>query len=159
MAKSDPLRDQLVRVLDWGEAHVDLDGAIKGLPADKRGVTPPGFPHSAWQLLDHLRIAQEDIHDFCVNPNYHEMKWPDDYWPAREPPTPTAWDESVAAYWRDNERMKEMVRSQPDLFARIPHGTSPHQTYMRAVFLVADHAAYHIGQIVLVRRQLGLWPS
>jgi len=159
MAKSDPLRDQLVRFLDWNEAHVDFEGAIKGIPPDKRGATPPGFPLSPWQLVEHLRIAQEDIHDFCVNQSYHEMKWPDDYWPASEPPTPTAWDASVAAYRRDNEKMKELVRTQPDLFARIPHGTSPNQTYIRAVLLVADHAAYHLGQIVLVRRQLGLWPS
>jgi hypothetical protein len=157
MTKSDPLRDQLIRFLDWHEAHVDFDGAIKGIPPDKRGATPPGFPHSPWQLLEHLRIAQEDIHDFCVNPNYHEMKWPDDYWPASAPSTPTAWDESVAAYRRDNDKMKELVRNQPDLFARIPHGTGPHQTYIRAVLLVADHAAYHLGQIVLVRRMLGIW--
>jgi hypothetical protein len=159
MSKSDPLRDQLVRFLDWHEAHVDLDGAIKGIPPDKRGATPPGFPHSPWQLLEHLRIAQEDIHDFCVNPNYHEMKWPDDYWPASVPPTATAWDESVAAYRRDNDKMKELVRNQPDLFARIPHGSSSHQTYIRAVLLVADHAAYHLGQLVLVRRMLDIWPS
>ena len=103
MAKSDPFRDQLVRFLDWKEAHVDFDGAIGGIPPDKRGATPPGFPHSPWQLLDHLRIAQEDIHDFCVNPNYKEMKWPDDYWPASAPPNAKACDESVAAYKRDLE--------------------------------------------------------
>jgi hypothetical protein len=73
MTKSDPLRDQLVRFLDWHEAHVGFDGAIKGIPPDKRGATPPGFPHSTWQLLEHLRIAQEDIHDFCVNPKYQQM--------------------------------------------------------------------------------------
>ena len=112
-----------------------------------------------WQLLDHLRIAQEDIHDFCVNPNYKEMKWPDDYWPASAPPNAKAWDESVAAYKRDLEKMKELVRTQPDLFARIPHGSSPHQTYIRAVLLLVDHAAYHIGQIVLARRLLGIWPN
>ena len=159
MSKSDPLRDQLVRVLDWNEAHVDFDGATKGIPPEKRGMTPPGFPHSPWQLLEHLRIAQEDIHDFCVNPNYREMKWPDDYWPSSAPPNATAWDETVAAYRRDNDKMKDLVRSQPDLFARIPHGSGPHQTYLRAVLLVADHAAYHLGQLVLVRRMLGIWPS
>ena len=119
MTKSDPLRDQLIRFLNWKEAHVDFDGAIGGIPPDKRGATPPGFPHSPWQLLEHLRIAQEDIHDFCVNPNYKEMKWPDDYWPASAPPNAKAWDESVAAYKRDVEKMKELVRTQPDLFARI----------------------------------------
>ena len=114
MTTSDPLRDQLVRFLDWHEAHVDFEGAIKGIPPDKRGATPPGFPHSPWQLMEHLRIAQEDIHDFCVNSKYQEMKWPEDYWPASAPPTPAAWDESVAAYRRDNDKLKELVRHQPD---------------------------------------------
>jgi uncharacterized damage-inducible protein DinB len=160
MANSDPLRDQLIRFLDWNEAHVDFDGAIKGIPPDKRGVTPPGFPHSPWQLLEHLRIGQEDIHDFCVNPNYGETrKWPDDYWPSSAPSSASAWEQTVAAYRRDNDKMKDLVRSQPDLFARIPHGTSPHQTYLRAVLLVADHAAYHLGQLVLARRLLGIWPA
>jgi len=156
---SDPLRAQLERLLDWNEAHTDFDGATKGIPPDKRGVAPAGLPHSPWQLLEHLRIAQEDIYDFCVNPEYKEMAWPDDYWPASAPPTPAAWDESLAAYRRDNEKMKKLVRSQPDLFASIPHGTSPHQTYLRAVLFVADHAAYHLGQLVLVRRLLGIWPA
>jgi len=157
MTKGDPLREQLVRVLDWNEAHVDFDAAVKGIPADKQGAIPPGFEHSPWQLLEHLRIAQEDIYDFCVNPNYKEMTWPDDYWPSAAPPSSVAWDESVAAYRHDNDRMKELVRTQPDLFARIPHGTSPHQTYLRAALLIADHAAYHLGQLVLVRRALGVW--
>lgn len=157
MTKADPLREQLVRVLDWNEAHVDFDAAVKGIPADKQGTIPPGFEHSPWQLLEHLRIAQEDIYDFCVNPKYKEMKWPDDYWPSAAPPTSTAWDESVAAYHHDNDKMKELVRTQPDLFARIPHGTSAHQTYLRAALLIADHAAYHLGQLVLVRRALGVW--
>jgi hypothetical protein len=157
MTKADPLREQLVRVLDWNEAHVDFDAAVKGIPADKQGAIPPGFEHSPWQLLEHLRIAQEDIYDFCVNPNYKEMKWPDDYWPSAAPPTSTAWDTSVAAYRHDNDKMKELVRTQPDLFARIPHGTSPNQTYLRAALLIADHAAYHLGQLVLVRRALGVW--
>jgi len=154
---SDPLREQLARLLDWHEAHVDFDRAIKGIPADKRGATPPGLPHSPWQILEHLRIAQEDIHDFCVNAHYEAMAWPDDYWPASAPPTPTAWEESVAAYRRDNGKMQDLVRTQPDLFARVPRGTSPNQTYIRAALLVADHAAYHIGQLVLVRRLLGIW--
>ena len=156
---SDPLREQLARLLDWHEAHVDFEGAIKGIPSNKRGATPQGLPHSPWQILEHLRIAQADIHDFCINPHYTEMTWPGDYWSASAPPTATTWDASVAAYRRDNEKMKDLVRSQPDLFAPIPHGTSPHQTYMRAVLLVADHAAYHIGQLVLVRRLLGIWPG
>lgn len=153
----DALREQLVRVLDWEEAHATFDKAVTGLAPDRRGVTPPGLPHSAWQLLEHLRIAQEDLYDFCVNPNYKEMKWPDAYWPSAAPPTSTAWDESVTAYRRDLGKVKQLVRTQPDLFAPIPHGTSPHQTYVRAVMLIIDHTAYHVGQLVLVRQLLGEW--
>ena len=122
-------------------------------------MTPPGFPYSPWQLLEHLRIAQEDIHDFCVNPNYQEMKWPDDYWPASAPPTATAWDESVAAYRRDNEKMKELVRSQPDLFARIPHGT------VRTRLTFAPCCSWPTTRRITSvrscssRRLLGIWPS
>ena len=159
MTKSDPFRDQLVRLLDWNEAHVDFDGAIKGIPPDKRGVTPASFPHSPWQILEHLRIAQEDIHDFCVNPNYREMKWPDDYWPkSAEPPRPDAWEKSVAAFRSDREALKQFFADPNlDLFAAIPHGTG--QTYLREALLISDHNAYHLGQLVAVRRLLGNWPK
>jgi len=153
----DALREHLIRALDWGEARATFDKAVDGLPSSKRGVTPPGSPHSAWQLLEHLRLAQEDIYDFCVNPKYTEKTWPDDYWPGAAPSTPTAWDKSVAAYRRDLEKVKELVRTQPDLFAAIPHGTGPNQTYLRAVLLIIDHGAYHVGQLVLVRQLLGEW--
>ena len=119
----------------------------------------PGLPHSPWQLVEHLRIAQHDILDFCVNPGYQEMSWPDDYWPASpEPPTAAAWDESIAGYKRDLAEMQRLVRDEAiDPFAKIPHGSG--QTYIREILLVVDHAAYHIGQIVLVRRLLGIWPA
>jgi hypothetical protein len=153
------LRDQLKLVLDWGEAHADFAKVIEDIPPEKRGVAPPGLPHSPWQILEHLRIALADIHDFCVNLAYEEKAWPGDYWPASAPPSPTAWDESVAAYRRDLERIRVLLDSQPDLFAPIPQGKSPHQTYLRAALLVADHSAYHLGQLVLVRRLLGIWPG
>jgi hypothetical protein len=150
------LRDQLARFLDWKEAHAGFDKAVEGLPPELRGVVPPGLQHSAWQILEHLRIAQHDILDFSVNPEYEEKKWPDDYWPPAAPPTPAAWDESVAAYRRDRDAVKSLVRdSNVDLYARIPHGNG--QTYLREVLLVADHAAYHVGQLVLVRQLLGAW--
>jgi uncharacterized damage-inducible protein DinB len=150
------LRDQLARFLDWKEAHAGFDKAVDGLPPELRGKTPAGLPHSPWQILEHLRIAQHDILDFTINPAYEEKKWPDDYWPAAEPPTPTAWDESVAAYRRDREALKTLVRDpKTDLYAKIPHGTG--QTCLREVLLVADHASYHVGQLVLVRRLLGNW--
>ena len=154
----DALRTHLVRAIDWEEAHVGFDQALAGLPADKRGALAPGFEHSPWQLLEHLRIAQADILDFSVNPSYvHDRTWPDDYWPkAPAPPDADAWDASIASYKADLEAMKELVRNQPDLFALVPTGTAG-QTYLRAIFLVADHAAYHIGQIVAVRRALNEW--
>lgn len=153
----DAFRDHLVRLLDWEEAHVGFDKAIDGIPADKRGVRATGFEHSPWQLLEHMRLAQDDILDFCVNPNYvHNLTWPDDYWPTSAPPSDAAWTESVAAFTRSREKMKALARDAEDLTAKVPTGKG-HQTYLRAILLVADHTAYHVGQLVLVRRALGIW--
>ena len=159
---SDPnaaLRAQLVRFLNWHDAHPDFDTAVDGIPPHLRGEVPGGLPYSAWQLLEHLRMAQHDILDFCVNPAYEEKKWPDDYWPASAaPPSAGAWDQSIAEYRRDREAMQRLAQDpHVDPFSRIPHGTG--QTYLREILLVVDHAAYHIGQIVLVRRLLGNWGS
>lgn len=151
------IRDHLARVLDWREAHAGFDAAVEGIPPALRRTAPAGLPHSPWQILEHLRIAQHDILDFTINPSYEEKTWPDDYWPAAAPPTDSAWDESVAAYRRDRDAVKALARDpEIDLAARIPHGSG--QTYLREILLVADHAAYHVGQLVLVRRLLGIWP-
>lgn len=151
-------REQLVRALAWEDAHAGFDKAVSGVPADQRGARPPGFDHSIWELVEHIRIAQADILDFCVNPHYaHAMRWPDDYWPA--PPAPAgeqAWTDSVAAYARDRDQLRQLARDTGDLTALVPTGTGE-QTYLRALLLVIDHAAYHVGQIVAVRRALGLW--
>jgi hypothetical protein len=154
----DPLRTHLLRLLDWEDAHAGFDSAVAGLDPSRRGVAPPGLPYSAWQLLEHLRLAQEDILEFCRDPAYRERKWPDDYWPASpEPPSEEAWDRSVADFRRDREELRRLGADPGlDLFARIPHGTG--QTYLRELLLVADHNAYHVGQLVLVRRLLGAWP-
>jgi hypothetical protein len=160
MANSiDGIRDHLVRVLDWKEAHVGFDKAVAGIPADKRGACPPGFDHSPWELLEHLRIAQDDILDFCVNAAYeHALKWPDDYWPATAaPPDARAWTDSIAAYARSRDQLKQLARDVEDLTASVPTGKKP-QTYLRAILLTADHTAYHVGQLVSVRRALGIWP-
>ena len=153
-------RDHLERVLDWEDAHVGFDKAVDGIPPDKRGARPAGFEHSAWQLLEHIRIVQEDILDFCVNPAYeHTMEWPDDYWrtdPA--PPSQTAWTDSIASYARSREDLKRLARDADDLTATVPTGKG-NQTYLRAILLAADHAAYHVGQLVAVRRALGIWPG
>jgi hypothetical protein len=150
-------RDHLVRLLDWEEAHVGFDKAIDGIPADMRGTRPAGFEHSPWQLVEHMRLAQDDIVDFCVNAGYeHTLKWPDDYWPGQAPPSDAAWADSVAAFTRSREQLKALARDVEDLAAKVPTGKA-NQTYLRAILLVADHTAYHVGQLVAVRRALGLW--
>jgi DinB superfamily len=116
------------------------------------------MPHSPWEILEHLRIAQEDILDFCRSPQYEDKKWPDQYWPPTPaPPDAAAWDASVAAFRRDRSAIAKLA-SDPkiDLAARIPHGTG--QTYLREVLLILDHNAYHVGELVAVRRALGAWP-
>jgi hypothetical protein len=151
------LRDHLARLLDWEEAHVGFDKAVDGIPAEKRAARAAGFDHSPWQLLEHMRLAQEDLLDFCVNPNYKEtLKWPDDYWPGPTPPSEKAWQDSIAAFKRSREEVKALARDVPDLTATVPTGHG-HQTFLRAILIVADHAAYHVGQLVAVRRALGIW--
>lgn len=159
MALDEPLRKHLTKLLDWEDAHVGFEAVVEGVDADLRGVAPHGMPHSPWQLLEHLRLTQQDILDFCRNPAYSERAWPEDYWPSSAgPPTAAAWDESVAVFRREREELKQLAADPAlDLFARIPHGTG--QTYLRELLLVADHNAYHIGQLVLVRRSLGIWPA
>jgi uncharacterized damage-inducible protein DinB len=153
------LRAQLARLLDWEDAHLSFDAAVEGVPPQLRGAAPAGLPYSPWQLIEHLRLTQHDILDFCRNPNYRELHWPDDYWPASAaPPKPADWDESIAQFRRDRAALQSLA-SDPkiDLFARIPHGSG--QTYLRELLLVADHSAYHVGQLVTVRRALGAWTS
>jgi hypothetical protein len=153
----DALRDHLVRLLDWEEAHVGFDKAIDGIPVDKRGARAIGFDHSPWQLLEHMRLAQDDILDFCTKANYtHNLTWPDDYWPAPTPPNDAAWKESIVSFAGSREKMKALARDVPDLTAKVPTGKG-NQTYLRAILLATDHAAYHVGQLVAVRRALGIW--
>ena len=154
----DSVRDHLVRALAWEEAHAGFDKAVAGVPPDKRGERPAGFDHSVWDLVEHIRLAQEDILDFCVNPKYvHNTTWPDDYWPAQPAPeSEQAWSDSLAAYARDLERVRQVARDTVDLTALVPTGKGD-QTCVRALLLLIDHAAYHVGQIVSVRRALGVW--
>ncbi|HEX6911898.1 MAG TPA: DinB family protein [Longimicrobium sp.] len=151
------LRAQLAAALDWQAAHATFAAAVEGIPPEMRGRQAQGLPYSPWQLVEHLRITQRDILDFCRDPKYQEIRWPDDYWPSSiEPPSPTAWDDAITAYHADLDALKALASDEGvDLFARIPHGTG--QTYLRELLLVADHTAYHVGQLVLVRRLLGIW--
>ena len=159
MPARDPLREQLARFLDWEEAHVSFDKAVAGVPVKAQGIRPPGFDHSAWELLEHLRLGQADIYDFCVNRAYRHKKWPEDYWPKVPAPRDArVWRASVAAYRNDRKKFQALARDPAiDLFAAIPHGDG--QTYIREILLAVDHASYHVGQIVAVRRALGLWPT
>jgi DinB superfamily len=158
MTRNDPLRELLARLLDWEDAHIGFDAAVANVPAALRGTAPDGLPYSPWQLLEHLRLAQQDILDFCINPRYTERRWPDDYWPhSAVPPPGTAWDESIRKFREDRAALQRLTLDPSiDLTARIPHGQG--QTYGREVVLAADHAAYHVGQLIAVRRLLGCWP-
>ncbi len=153
------LRDYLRRSLGWHEAHVDWKGALKDFPEKDRGTRPKGCPHSGWELLEHMRIATEDIFEFSRDAKHASPDWPVGYWPTSPaPPSTAAWDKSVKELERNLEEMGKFVENpKTDLFAKIPHGSG--QTVLREAMLIADHNAYHIGQIVLVRRLLGCWPE
>ena len=151
------LRQHLLELLESGGAHAKFDDVVKGLPPKLRGAKPENFPHSPWMVLEHLRIAQEDILEFCVNAKYKARKWPDDYWPKKPtPPSSAAWAKSVQQFRSDAKTMQKLVANpKTDLFARIAWGDG--QTILREALLVADHNAYHLAQFVDVRRLLGAW--
>lgn len=151
------LREHLIYLLTDGGAHAKFDDAISALPPKLRGQRPVGMPHSPWMLLDHMRIAQWDILEFSRNPKYKSPAWPEGYWPPTEtPPNAAAWDESVKNFRKDLKSMENLITSpKTDLFAKIPWGDG--QTILREALLVADHNAYHLGQLVDVLRLLGAW--
>jgi hypothetical protein len=151
------LRQNLVELLTGGHAHATFEQAVKGLPVELRGKVPKGAEHSPWQLLEHLRIAQWDILEFSRDEEHESPKWPEGYWPKEKAPADEkAWDKSVRAFKKDLNEMCALVEDpKTDLFAKIPHGDG--QTVLREALLVADHNAYHVGQLVLVRRLLGAW--
>ena len=149
------LREHLLKLLTAEQAHLNFDAATKNIPTELRGKRPAGADHSPWELLEHLRIAQEDILDFSRNPNYKAREWPAEYWPARpEPPDEKTWEKSVRAFRKDLKAFCALIADPAtDLYARIPHGDG--QTILREALLIADHNAYHVGQLVLVKKMLG----
>jgi hypothetical protein len=151
------LREHVIYLLDGGGAHARFNDVIAGLTEKLPGVRPEGFEHSAWMLLEHLRIAQWDILEFSRNAKHVSPKWPQGYWPESEvPPRASSWDASVKKFRADLKAMAALVKNpKTDLFARIPWGDG--QTILREALLAADHNAYHIGQLVDVRRALGSW--
>jgi DinB family protein len=151
------LREHLLYLLKGGGAHAGFDNVIKGLPAAMRGKKPAGAAHSLWEILEHMRLAQSDILEFSRDPKHVSPDWPGGYWPKTQaPPNNAAWSNSVKAFRTDLEAMCQLVRRKStDLYARIPHGDG--QTILREALLIADHNAYHLGEMVLVRRLLGSW--
>jgi uncharacterized damage-inducible protein DinB len=151
------VRQWLLWLLGGGGAHAKFDEVVENLPAELRGKKPRGLPFSVWQLLEHMRLAQEDILEFSINPEYKEREWPADYWPkSPKPADDSAWERSVRAFRADSRRMQNVIAdAKNDLHAVIPWGNG--QTLLREALLVADHNAYHLGEIVLVRRLLKAW--
>jgi hypothetical protein len=153
------IREHVLSLLNGGNAHTTFDDAIAGLPAKARGKKVRGLPYTAWMLLEHLRIAQWDILEFSRNPKHESPEWPKGYWPKEPaPPSDAAWNKSVKSFRADLKAMQQLV-SDPntDLYAQIPWAQG--QTVLREALLLADHNAYHIGELVLLRRLLGTWPK
>jgi len=154
---SDPVRDQVISLLRGGNAHVTFEEAVKRIPPKLRGVKPGGAEHTAWQLLEHMRIAQSDILEFSRNPKHVSPGWPEGYWPkTAKPPSDAAWKKSIAAIKKDRDAMVKLINNpKTDLYEKISHGTG--QNILREALLIADHNAYHLGQLVLLERLLGAW--
>ena len=153
---------QLLALLAGGQAHASFDKVVSGLAPELRGRRPEGVPYSAWQLLEHMRIAQRDILDFCTDGNgkgYQHLEWPRQYWPTQpEPPSEATWDQAIAMIHADRESFEALLRSEnADLITPFPWGDG--QNLLREALLIADHEAYHLGELVLLRRLLGAWAS
>ncbi len=153
----DKLRKNLVELLDGGNAYVTIEKALAGLKPGNRGAQPGKNIHSVWEEFEHMRICQEDILQYTLDPKWTSPKWPEGYWPdPKKKLTPAMWASSVKRFFADSEAVKALVRNRRiDLTAEIPHGEG--RTYLREVLLVADHNAYHLGQIVTIRKLLGNW--
>ncbi len=146
------LRDHLLSLLSGGNAHIDFEDFFAGFPEERCGQRIEGLPYTPWQVLEHMRIAQRDILEFCREKNHASPKWPEGYWPkATEIGDATLWRETVATFRGDLKQMENLVSDlSTDLFAKIPHGTG--QTILREALLVADHNAYHLGALVVIGR-------
>lgn len=151
------IRDELIDQMTGQHAHVSFDNAVDGMPVQETGIRPESLPYSIWELVEHIRIAQYDIVEFCIDTEYSAPRWPDDYWPPRQKPSDAEeWNRSLEAVRTDRQRMIELVRDTGrDLFEPFPHGDG--QTLFREAVLIIDHTSYHTGQIVTVRKLLGLW--
>ncbi len=152
------LREHVIRMLRWEDAHLGFNTAIADLPVEFRGSKPQGFPHTPWQLLEHMRICQWDILEFSRNAEHVSPEFPAGYWPDSDtPPDSAAWDRSVQAFRDDLQAFRDILAdSSTTLLVPIPHGDA--QTILREALLLVDHNSYHLGQLIAVRRLLGAWP-
>lgn len=151
--ESKALRKALTEALGGGHSHIEFDAVVKDFPSGLHGKKPAGAPHSAWQLLEHLRIAQRDILEFSRNPKHKSPKWPDEYWPkADTPPDTGAWEKSVSMYREDAEAFEQLLQDGAGLFAPFPHGQG--QTLLREALVLANHNSYHLGQLEYLKKQL-----
>jgi hypothetical protein len=154
------LRKQLQALLDGGQAHATFDEAVKDFPAKLRGVVPDGLPYSGWQILEHIRITQRDILDFSGNTDgsYKELKWPEEYWPkSAAPKNDAAWEHSIAQVREDRKAFEKLLKSADDAELVAPFAWGDGQNLLREALLLADHDAYHLGELVVVRRLVGAW--
>jgi len=151
------LREQLLHLLNGGNAHMTLDEAVAGYPVASMNTLFPNGDYTAWHLFEHIRLSQWDILDFIRNPEYQELEWPKDYWPPQAAQASEAdWNETLASFQRDMQALQTIAMDpQIDLHARIPWGTG--QTVLRELLLVADHNAYHIGEFAIMRQVMGTW--
>jgi len=156
-AEDRALRDQLVQFLRGGQAHADLKSVLDDIPAAIRGARLKGMPHTPWQLVEHIRIALHDLLDFSTNSNYQAPEWPRGYWPEEEAPgSEEAWEESIRGIKKDLADFEKLIgEPESNLYATIPWGEG--QTLLREVLLAGQHTSYHLGQLVVLRRELGAW--
>ncbi len=151
------LRQDVLHLLTHRNAHVEFKRAVAGLSPALRGKKPKGAPYTPWQQVEHMRLSQRDILEYIRNPHYVQGTWPDDYWPAAEPPTRGAWDQSIRGFQADRRALVRLVADpRTDLLARVPYDrTGP--TILHEVLLIAAHTSYHLGQLIVLRRMLGAW--
>ncbi len=153
------IRKLLLEFVKGGSAHAGIDDAVKDFPSQLYAEKPEGAPHNAWQLLEHIRITLHDLLEFCTNPEYRAPKWPDEYWPKDEAPQSSEeWNYSVEAVRKDLVGLEKLLQdSKTDLYAKITWGRG--QNILREILLAIDHTGYHVGQLVMLRKQLGAWKS
>ena len=158
MSNDSALREDVLLLLRGGRAHVEFEKAVANLPEDLRGKKPRGVPYSPWQQLEHMRICQWDILEYIRNPQHVSPEWPEGYWPAEPVPPRNAWAKSVKAFQADRQALLELAGNPAtDLLSRVPPGDPEGVTILHELLMVADHNAYHLGQLVILRRLMGAW--